>query len=325
MANVKISELPQASVVNDNDIIPIVQNGETMQAEILAITERAKAGIIISITTNTSIFDLESGLYNLQADLLLDGTGKIQPNTNNNLLLIKKNNATTFQFTLYDIGYITFGLTTNGGGNYVYKRNISEIEETTNKTSEITSASTSTEYPSAEAVYDALIQKEDIANKVTSISDASTDTQYPSAKLLYDQLQAKQAEIDQLYDQIPTATAEGETINVQDSSNLPIKDFAMLGNATQDTSILTYKCVGTETGDYYFVYDSTNYQFTMPTISANDLLTFNTSTKKLYKGTTQITTTTASTGTLITLSSTPNPDYPQDIHVVTGEDRKSVV
>ena len=166
---------------------------------------------------------------------------------------------------------------------------------------------------------------EEKSNKVTSINEDSTDSQYPSAKLLYDQLQAKQAEIDQLYDQIPTNEVSGTTINVQDSSNLPLKNVELLGNATQDTSILTYKCVGTETGDYYFVYSSTNYQFTMPTVASGDILTFNTSTKKLYKGTTEITTTTASTGTLITLSNTPNPDYPQDIHVVTGDNTVKVL
>ena len=125
--------------------------------------------------------------------------------------------------------------------------------------------------------------------------------------------------IPEINDNFVSNSASGESIYIDNSSNLTLKDFQIKGNATQDTSILTYKCVGTETGDYYFVYDSTNYQFTMPTISANDLLTFNTSTKKLYQGTTQITTTTASTGTLITLSATPNPDYPQDIHVVTGD------
>ena len=41
------------------------------------------------------------------------------------------------------------------------------------------------------------------------------------------------AENEQLLSQIPTATATGNPINVQDSSNLPIVDFALLGNATQ--------------------------------------------------------------------------------------------
>lgn len=122
-----------------------------------------------------------------------------------------------------------------------------------------------------------------------------------------------------LFDQIPSNTVSGEFLNIQDSSDYPIQEFEMLGNATQNISIMYYKCVGSESGDYYFVYDNTNYQFTMPNVAANDLLTFNTVSKKLYKSTTEITTTTASTGTLITLNNTPSPDYPVDIKVVTGD------
>ena len=137
---------------------------------------------------------------------------------------------------------------------------------------------------------------------------------------------ALQNEASALLDQIPVKQVSGDLINVQDSSNLSLKEIDVFGNATQATNLLTYKCVGNETGiDYYFVYDSTNYQFTMPEVTSSDFLTFNIDTKKLYKGTTEITTTTASTGTLITLSTTPNPDYPQDIHVVTGDNTLKVV
>ena len=61
-------------------------------------------------------------------------------------------------------------------------------------------------------------------------------------------LAEKQAEIDQLYDQIPTATATGDNINIQDSSNLPIKEFDLLGNATQQTfTLLDYiEATGTQ-------------------------------------------------------------------------------
>lgn len=38
----------------------------------------------------------------------------------------------------------------------------------------------------------------------------------------------------EIIDQIPTGTVEGEVINIQDSSNLPIKDFQLKGNAVQD-------------------------------------------------------------------------------------------
>ena len=147
--------------------------------------------------------------------------------------------------------------------------------------------------------------KEDKANKTTTLNKRST-TEYLNQKGTYNN-----------FSPLLQGQATGDFINLTNAYDTPPIQFELLGNATQDTTILTYKCAGTETGDYYFVYSSTNYQFTMPTVASGDILTFNTSTKKLYKGTTQITTTTASTGTLITLSNTPNPDYPQDIHVVT--------
>ena len=56
--------------------------------------------------------------------------------------------------------------------------------------------------------------KEDTSNKVTSVSSASTDTQYPSAKLLYDQLALKQG--------VLTAgnnvTISGDTISATDTT-----------------------------------------------------------------------------------------------------------
>ena len=98
------------------------------------------------------------------------------------------------------------------------------------------------------------------------------------------------------------------------TKNIKIGDGPELEQATP----MVYECDGTESGDYYFVYDSTNYQFTMPTVENGDLLEFDTTTHVLSLDGTAITTTTASTGTLITLSATPSPDYPQDIVVVEG-------
>lgn len=112
--------------------------------------------------------------------------------------------------------------------------------------------------------------------------------------------------------------AVGSDLDITDALNWQNQGIAVGGNTTQDTSKLIYKCVGTETGDYYFVYNSTNYQFTMPAISAGDILVFNTTTLKLYLGETEITTTTDNTGTLITLSATPNPNFAVDIVDVTG-------
>ena len=91
---------------------------------------------------------------------------------------------------------------------------------------------------------------------------------------------------------------------------------------SQVTDEYVYICDGTETGDYYFEYNNTNYQFTMPTISEGDALVFD-GTKLTLDGI-EITTTTDNTGTLITLQQTPNPAYPQLIHRVTG-DCKAVV
>ena len=98
------------------------------------------------------------------------------------------------------------------------------------------------------------------------------------------------------------------------TKNIKIGDGPELEQATP----MVYECDGTESGDYYFVYDSTNYQFTMPTVEDGDLLEFDTTTHILSLDGTAITTTEASTGTLITLTATPSPDYPQDIVVVEG-------
>ena len=85
--------------------------------------------------------------------------------------------------------------------------------------------------------------KEDVSNKVTEIDENSTDTEYPSAKLLYDQLAEKQEQIDGLVtenallkDQIPNGTAEGTTVQITDSSNLPIEDGMLEGNTSQETT-----------------------------------------------------------------------------------------
>ena len=124
-------------------------------------------------------------------------------------------------------------------------------------------------------------------------------------------------ELNYLYDDLPKVEGEGTNLTL-DNTRKGKMSTMLKGNLSQKTNIITYTCLGTETGDYYFVYNSINYQFTMPTISANDVLVFNTDTLKLYLDTTEISTTTASTGTLITMNATPNPDYPQDVHVVSG-------
>ncbi|MDR1997601.1 MAG: hypothetical protein LBQ83_04700 [Candidatus Margulisbacteria bacterium] len=68
-------------------------------------------------------------------------------------------------------------------------------ENTSNKATALSSASTNTQYPSAKAVYDNLALKENASNKVTTLSSTATGTQYPSAKVVYDNLAAKQDKI----------------------------------------------------------------------------------------------------------------------------------
>lgn len=113
--------------------------------------------------------------------------------------------------------------------------------------------------------------------------------------------------------------------HIIDSLNAKIEDFVIYGRTYEDDTKRTYKCDGTESGDYYFTYDNVNYQFTMPTVASGDLLVFDTTTLKLYQGTTEIATTTDNTGTLITLSATPNQDYEQEFKVVTGDVTLSVI
>lgn len=118
---------------------------------------------------------------------------------------------------------------------------------------------------------------------------------------------------------MPKARGLGSSFKLENTIEYPFYKLILKGNTEQATNIITYTCAGTESGDYYFVYDSINYQFTMPTVSSEDVIYFNTDTLKLYLSQTEIQTTTASTGTLITMINTPNPSYPQNIKVVTGE------
>lgn len=128
---------------------------------------------------------------------------------------------------------------------------------------------------------------------------------------------------EQMSSELEDGTLTGTSIDTSDSAYWKA-GIDLSGNTEQSTNIITYTCDGTETGDYYFVYNSTNYQFTMPTVSSGDVIYFNTDTLKLYLLQTEIQTTTASTGTLITMTATPNPPYPQDIQVVKGSNNVKV-
>ena len=168
--------------------------------------------------------------------------------------------------------------------------------------------------------------KEDKSNKVTSIGSSSTDTQYPSAKAVYDNIINKIDEQDAVsmfgnavYGEISTPSKEFSihTAFSYFGRKLPQdkleNDLQLLGESTQDTSIIYYKCDGTESGDYYFAYNSVNYQFTMPTVASGDIIEFNTNSLVLSLNGTTISTTEASTGTLITMANTPSSDFPINI------------
>ena len=120
-------------------------------------------------------------------------------------------NLTADKFVLGD-GNQTIKQSTYGPGDFSlsgHTHNITAItngESVENKVTELTSAATDTQYPSAKAVYDAFVDnefvvatalndlndnKESIANKVTSISSTATNTEYPSALAVYNYVQSQ--------------------------------------------------------------------------------------------------------------------------------------
>ena len=112
---------------------------------------------------------------------------------------------------------------------------------------------------------------------------------------------------------------KGNDLTFEDSIEFPLGKLNMDGKSEQDLSKMIYKCNGTETGDYYFTYEDTNYQFTMPSVTSSSILVFDTLTLKLSINDEEITTSNSNTGTLIELSATPNPDYPQEINSIEGD------
>lgn len=116
--------------------------------------------------------------------------------------------------------------------------------------------------------------------------------------------------------QSQTQTISGVTIYIPDAKKLV--SFMMTKESTQNTSDITYSCDGTETGIYYFTYNSINYEFTMPTVTSDDVLVFNTETLKLTLNGVEISTTTGTSGTQLTFIASPNPDYPQEVKTVKG-------
>ena len=120
-------------------------------------------------------------------------------------------------------------------------------------------------------------------------------------------------------DSLEYKEAWGSDITFEDSTEFPLGKLDMDGKSEQDLNKMIYKCNGTEIGDYYFTYEDTNYQFTMPSITGSSILVFDTSTLKLSINDEEITTSNNNTGTLIELLETPNPDYPQEINSIEGD------
>lgn len=134
-----------------------------------------------------------------------------------------------------------------------------------------------------------------------------------------------QQEIDELSANMPwTETEQATSIDITDAAKYSKNKMEVFGNTEQDDTKITYKCDGTETGDYYLTYNSISYYFTMPTIESGNILIFDTTELKLYLDGSEITTSTSGTGTELTFVSSPNPNYPQLIHVVTGNNTVKV-
>ena len=140
-------------------------------------------------------------------------------------------------------------------------------------------------------------------------------------KKTYDEIiDELEEENENLASNMPWNTTEQATeISVDDAAKYSRNKLELFGNTEQDNTKMTYKCDGTEAGDYYLTYDSTDYYFTMPTITEGDILVFDTTDLKLYLADTEITTESTGTGTNLTFIASPNLDYPQPIHVVSGE------
>lgn len=161
-------------------------------------------------------------------------------------------------------------------------------------------------------------------NKINNVlTDESTFRSYPQ-ELFNGYLDILNNGTDTLWNNLTkvsqTDVTEAELDNVVTA---PMK-IDLKGNTSQDTNIKTYVCDGTESGDYYFTENSINYQFTLSSTTDGDILAFNTDTLELTLNSTTITTTTGTSGTQITLSNTPNPNYPQEVKVVKGENVVSV-
>ena len=421
--SIKISELPSADSVNDNDIIPIVQEGTTKKAQVSQTRTQVETTINSSSTNDkvagakavydysapinhssenttygqgtstkfghcktidnltTSTYTAGESLSAHQGYVLDQGKqDKLAINLTQNLIL---QNGTAP--TLVDGKYFTNGYKVYVNGtefaefdNCIFSYGHDQDEGIYTFVKNDSTGFASIEY--YDDLYTTVTSTPLLASSIdTTMPGTPRNYRVPSTKLLYDQLEEKQTEIETLQaeneallDQIPTATASGNPINVQDSSNLPITEFDLLGNATQITttgknlfsgwvpgsvnpytgefstsernrsdyiqvsSSTTYTMWRENTGFamYAIEYD-TNKQFviTRTMTSANTKHVFTTEATTSYVVFYQYTSYAPTYKAMLEVGNiesptyepytggtpAPNPDYPQDIHVVTGD------
>ena len=234
--SIKISELPEATTVGQNDFLPIVQGGTTKKvaaSELGGTNDYENLenkpqinGVPLSGNKTTSDLSLQTKLTtDLTADLyLVDGTAPALTDgkyfTNGHKVYVNGTEFAAFNNCIFGYEYY------------------SDEDIYTFIKSDETGYAIINYYDDQ---YSTAISSQLLLSQIdTTIPTIPRNTRIPSTKLLYDKLEEKQTEInelqaenEQLLSQIPTATATGNPINVQDSSNLPIKDFALGGNAVQ--------------------------------------------------------------------------------------------
>lgn len=205
--SIKISELPVASTIGDNDIIPIVQESTTKSIKY----EKFKP------TIETTINSSSTNDNPVGAKAVYDYSAPIDH---------ASENTTYGQGTETKYGHCkTINNVTSA--SYVAGESLSAYQGKVLK-GEIDTLTTNLQEYENTTVPELLNAKEDKSNKTNTLDENSTETQYPNAQVTFEKY-------NELLNQIPTNEVSGNPINVQDSSNLPIKDFALLGNATQQT------------------------------------------------------------------------------------------
>ena len=203
--SIKISELPVASTIGNNDIIPIVQESTTKSIKYEKFKPTIETTIDSSSTDDNPVSPKAVYDYSAPIDHASESTTYGQGTETKYGHCKTINNVTSASYVAGESLSAYQGAVLKG-----------EIDTTNTNLQELTD----------ETLPSLLEGKENKSNKTNVLDSNSTETQYPNAQVTFEKYS-------ELLDQIPTATATGNPINVQDSSNLPIKGFALLGNATQ--------------------------------------------------------------------------------------------